>query len=755
MRSQVVGRISWPLFVLLCTLACGSEAMVVVPTLAQNPTPTMVPTTTPTSTLSEETMTGEGDENAESDEPTAPEFVGISGWINSDPLRMADLRGKVVLIDFWTYTCINCIRTFPHLKEWHAKYADKGLVVVGVHSPEFLFETVRSNVEKSVSEFGIEYPVAQDNQLNTWQAYRNRSWPGKFLIDRRGIIRYQHFGEGQYAETERWIRELLAETGASLGDVPTNPGADGPVYPGLQSSSSIDEAVTRELFASSIKNRIALQNGGEKLAYIANSEYFSQSSDVETYTDPGDHQNHYMYLHGKWENGQESLTHARETTNYEDYVAIKFYSNDVNVVLGIKDSDYMVRVTLDDRPLARSQAGDDIRYDADGNSYFVVDQARMFNIARLEEFGTHELKISSNSDGFELYTFSFGHYQRTPRELVGIADWINSAPLTLSDLRGKVVLVVFFSVACFDCIQTQPFIESWQRKYGGHGMRVVGIHTPQFRFEERTDVVAQSLNDQGIAHAVGIDQTRATARAFRNPSVPGMYLLDKDGFIRHVRLGPGGYTLMEQEIRHWLKDAGTDVSNIPIRTQKELEPDPRTFELDDEVRITRDIYLGTSRNDTETPDPFFRQQEYSLKTGKSAAYRDPGEHENHYVYLHGLWQSDDEAIVHSRDTDEYQDYVAFKLVGKRAVAVLSNRDSESQRVRVTMDGAPVPPEMAGADVLYDTDGESYVTVDRPRVYRVIDLPDYGSHALKLWSNSAGLEIYAITFEANIFEPEPF
>ena len=112
MRSQVVGRMSWPLFVLLCTLACGSEAMVVVPTVAQNPTPTVVPTTTPTSTLSEETVIGEGDENVESDESTAPEFVGISGWINSDPLRMADLRGKVVLIDFWTYTCINCIRTF-------------------------------------------------------------------------------------------------------------------------------------------------------------------------------------------------------------------------------------------------------------------------------------------------------------------------------------------------------------------------------------------------------------------------------------------------------------------------------------------------------------------------------------------------------------------------------------------------------------------------------------------------------------------
>ena len=741
---------SWPLFLLACTLACGSEIPTVVPTATPTTMPTGVPTATSTSTESIQTNV-----DVESDEPTAPEFAGISGWINSEPLRMADLRGKVVLIDFWTYTCINCIRTFTHLKEWHAKYADKGLVVVGVHSPEFLFEAVRSNVEQAVSDFGIEYPVAQDNLLNTWQAFGNRSWPGKFLVDMNGGIRYRHFGEGQYAETERQIRKLLAETGVSLDDVSENPAADGPVYPGLQSSSSIEEEVTRELFASSIKNRIAFRNGGEKLAYIGNSEYFSESAGVTTYTDPGEHQNHYLYLEGKWESGRESLTHARETSGYDDYVAIKFYSNDVNVVLGMNDSEYEVRVTLSDSSLARSQAGDDIRYDAEGNSYFVVDQARMFNIVRLDEFGTHELKISSNSDDFELFTFSFGHYQRTPRELAGITDWINTAPLALSDLRGKVVLVVFFSVACDDCIQNQPFIESWRRKYDGHGLTVVGVHTPQFEFEKRLDVVIRSLEDQGIMHAVAVDRDGATSRAFRNPSVPGIYLLDNQGFIRHVRFGPGGYTLMEQEIRHWLEDAGKDVSGIPFNTQKELEPDPRTFALDSELRRTRDIFMGASRNDPEGPDPFFRQQEYYRQTSKTVEYRDPGEHENHYVYLHGLWRSDEESIVHSSDTAESEDYVAFKMVGKKAAAILSNGDSSVQRVRVTMDDAPVPQEMAGEDVLYDTDGESYVTVDRPRVYYLIDLPEYGSHDVKLWSNSAGLEVYTITFEANAFEPEPF
>ena len=722
----------------------------VVPTATPHATPSAIPTATPTPTAA-----NEAEASVESDELSGPEFAGISGWINSEPLSMADLRGKVVLVDFWTYTCINCIRTFPHLKEWHAKYADKGLVIVGVHSPEFLFETVRTNVEQAVSDFGIQYPVAQDNKLNTWQAFGNRSWPGKFLIDKNGTIRFRHFGEGQYAETERWIRELLAETEATLADVPANTDADGPVYPGLQSSSSLDEAVTRELYASSIKNRIAFTNGGEKLAYVGNSEYFSESSGVTTFTDPGDHQNHYLYLQGEWERGPESLTHARETTAFEDYVAIKFYSNEVNAVVGLKDRDYKVNVTLADEPLKRSHAGDDIRFDAEGNSYFVVDQARMFNIVRLGEFGDHELKLSSNSDDFELYTFTFGHYQRNPRELVGITDWIDSTPLSLADLRGKVVLVLFFSVACDDCIQIQPFIEFWRQKYGDHGLRVVGVHTPQFEFEKRREVITQLLEEQGVDYPVAIDQDWTTAAAFGNSSVPGSFLLDKNGFIRHVRLGAGGYTLMEQEIRHWLKNAGVDLSNLPTSTQQELEPDPRTFALEDEVRRTRDFSLGASWNDREAPDPIFRQEEYFLGSNQPRTYVDPGEYENHYVHLHGEWRASEESIIHSRDTDSYKDYIAFKMVGKKAAAVLSNGDGVVKRVRITLDDAPIPQDFAGEDVLYDTDGESYIAVDRPRVYQLVDLPEYATHNVRLWSDSAGLEVYTVTFEANIFEPEPF
>ena len=141
----------------------------------------------------------------------APEFVGIESWLNSDPLTMESLKGKVVLVDFWTYSCINCLRTLPHVKEWAARYKDQGLVVIGMHTPEFAYERVRANLETAMKRFGVTYPVAQDNRYATWKAYDNAYWPSVYLIDRRGHIMLKHVGEGAYAETEAAIRTLLAQ----------------------------------------------------------------------------------------------------------------------------------------------------------------------------------------------------------------------------------------------------------------------------------------------------------------------------------------------------------------------------------------------------------------------------------------------------------------------------------------------------------------------------------------------------------------
>jgi thiol-disulfide isomerase/thioredoxin len=145
----------------------------------------------------------------------APDFAGNDHWFNSKPLTLASLRGRVVLIDFWTYTCINCIRTFPHLKAWDAKYRDKGLTIVGVHSPEFGFEKKASNVARAIRQNGLVYPVAQDNELATWNAWSNQYWPAEYLIDARGHVRYANFGEGDTDKTEAAIRSLLADAGAT------------------------------------------------------------------------------------------------------------------------------------------------------------------------------------------------------------------------------------------------------------------------------------------------------------------------------------------------------------------------------------------------------------------------------------------------------------------------------------------------------------------------------------------------------------
>jgi thiol-disulfide isomerase/thioredoxin len=146
--------------------------------------------------------------------PTAaPVFAGIDSWLNSAPLTMPQLRGKVVLVDFWTYTCINCIRTLPYVKSWHEKYKNQGLVVVGVHTPEYPHERSTANVAAALKRFDIQYPVAQDNRYATWDAYHNQYWPATYLIDKSGRIVYTHFGEGQYDETEAAIRRLLAQPG--------------------------------------------------------------------------------------------------------------------------------------------------------------------------------------------------------------------------------------------------------------------------------------------------------------------------------------------------------------------------------------------------------------------------------------------------------------------------------------------------------------------------------------------------------------
>ena len=267
----------------------------------------------------------------------APEVKGIKAWINSGPLTIEELRGKVVLVDFWTYSCVNCIRTFPYLREWNAKYADDGLVIIGVHSPEFEFEKDYSNVLRATQDNGITWPVAQDNDFETWQNYSNRFWPAKYLIDKEGVIRYTHFGEGAYDETEKQIRDLLIDAGTDLSDSSVE-SPSGQVVD--QSFIQLPRtSVTRELYAGFV-----LAELGE---YVRQKDFFKNTGSVVDLQSPEDHKSGVIYFDGSWVVWPEHTRHGRDTTGYEDVLSLVYSARSLNVVLSSDSSDpYTVRVML-------------------------------------------------------------------------------------------------------------------------------------------------------------------------------------------------------------------------------------------------------------------------------------------------------------------------------------------------------------------------------------------------------------------------
>ena len=337
----------------------------------------------------------------------APEFQAIANWINSKPLTMEGLRGKVVLIDFWTYTCVNCIRTLPYLKDWHSKYSSKGLVIVGVHSPEFEFEKQTENVVSSVTSFEPEYPIAQDNDFGTWRAYSNHFWPAKYLVNQDGNVNYTHFGEGAYDETEERIRNLLEEAGADLSGVAVNDTSPPETDPRALTRDRATR-ITREIYGGYRRNASA------QGIYVADPTYYERPERVVEYHDTGFHESQFIYLQGPWFNGTEELRHARQTEGYEDHIALNFFATSVNAVIDSTGGEpFDVNVTIDGRPLRPEEAGVDLLISG-GRSFFTVDQARLYEVVALPEFGGHELTLSSNSQDFAFFAFTFGAYKEGP-----------------------------------------------------------------------------------------------------------------------------------------------------------------------------------------------------------------------------------------------------------------------------------------------------------------------------------------------------
>ena len=329
-------------------------------------------------------------------------------FVNSDVFSLEDLRGEVVLIDFWTYTCVNCIRTLPYLKDWHEKYGDLGLHIVGVHTPEFEFEKLRENVEEAIAEFDIGWSVVQDNDFLTWRAFNNRFWPAKYLIDKDGIIRYTHFGEGAYVETEEQIRDLLLDAGVNLAGIAAN-AQEGPELHERALSGGLTDGQTRELYAGLNSQFYSRQ------PYILQPELYSNPADSPVeFTDPGDHINNFLYFHGMWTPTLENMRHSRETEDLEDYLVLRYNGTSVNVVLEVEDEPYRVYVTQDDAPVAEADWGVDMQQDEEGGTYIMVDKDRMYRVIESPEYSGHELKLASNSDQFTVFAFTFGSYPTGP-----------------------------------------------------------------------------------------------------------------------------------------------------------------------------------------------------------------------------------------------------------------------------------------------------------------------------------------------------
>ncbi len=317
-------------------------------------------------------------------------------WINANPELVDHLKGKVVVVDFWEYTCVNCIRTFPYIKEWNRRYADKGLLILGVHTPEFEFGKKRENVEQAVKKFELTYPIVLDNDYAIWTIFGNRYWPAKYIFDKNGILRYQHFGEGNYGETEAVIQKLLRELDPSLQ------------FPPLMEPVREEDKPGAVCYRPTPETYLGYERGK-----IGNSEGYKEKKEV-TYSDPSTYRDDTYYLTGRWYNGPESVRLAGQNGEAGSII-ISYEAAESNLVIHPEaESGFKVYVEQDGKPVSSGSRGQDTKVDGDGRTYLFVDAPRMYNVVKNEKFGRHLLKLSSNSNSLGAYAFTFTSQCTTP-----------------------------------------------------------------------------------------------------------------------------------------------------------------------------------------------------------------------------------------------------------------------------------------------------------------------------------------------------
>ncbi|MDE1824888.1 MAG: redoxin family protein [Candidatus Micrarchaeota archaeon] len=310
----------------------------------------------------------------------APNIQGISHWINSQPLNISSLKGKVVLVDFWTYSCINCIRTIPYLNAWYAKYHSEGLVIIGVHTPEFAFEHNYTNVANAVKKFGILYPVAMDNNYSTWLAYQNNAWPADYLIDKNGDVRYAQIGEGNYNQTEKVIQELLENAGYNVSAGKIN-------VTSTTNFSGIRSPETYFGYFTSLEHQTP--NGNTQKATLNGTTNYILPNSILVNT---------AYLSGEWYSTPDSIVAVNNSK-----IIFVYDAKNVDLVAAGNSS---ISIFLNGTDLPQSYYGADDRL-VNGTATVTINASRLYNVIAGPSYGIHEIEIDAKP-GFRMYTFTFG-----------------------------------------------------------------------------------------------------------------------------------------------------------------------------------------------------------------------------------------------------------------------------------------------------------------------------------------------------------
>lgn len=319
--------------------------------------------------------------------PKAPEIIGINekGWINSKPLSLDNLQGKVVLLDFWTYSCVNCLRTLPALKEMWKKYKNKRFMLIGIHTPEFDFEKEIGNVKYAVKKHGIEYPVASDPERINWNRYGNNYWPRAALINSSGELIFDHVGESGYDEIEGKIIEELAK----LKEIKQSE-----IEKIKEKKRAYELGISKETYAGSLRNE------GLGSAMVCTKHNCNEYFDNQNY------EKDVLYPHGDWLQEKEFLEFKgkkADKQNATGHLAFKYYASEVNVVMAGNGT---AEVLLDNKPLAKDKAGSDIIF-KDNKSYVKIDGADMYNLIKAGHFHEGVLKLIPFK-GMKVYAYTFG-----------------------------------------------------------------------------------------------------------------------------------------------------------------------------------------------------------------------------------------------------------------------------------------------------------------------------------------------------------